>query len=101
MNISKLSEKCQKCRYASICDEKRKVACAYMASPEPYERSAFMPAANSASAEMLVKHNYRDIKIGPTETVTIDLEEQKLQLRREIYKALGAPGFYLGQENDK
>ena len=51
-----------------------------------------MPVA----AEMLVKHNYRNIKIGPTQTITVDLEEMKKDLKKQIYKALGFPGFEFG-----
>ena len=45
------------------------------------------------AAEILVKHDYRNIKISETQTITVDLEEMKKDLERRIYKALGYPGF--------
>lgn len=93
---SQLSEKCQKCPRVSTCNEKRKEMCAYMELPDPCMASASMPAADYASAEVIVKHDYRDIKIGSTQTITIDLEKQKRQLERDIYRALGGPCLEFG-----
>lgn len=87
--ISQLSEKCQKCSRVNICDKKRMEACAYMEKHDPCTASAGEEGANYAHAEVLVRHDYRDIKIGPNTTITIDLEEYKRQLERDIYKALG------------
>ena len=87
MNISKLSEKCQKCPYASICDENLKMACVYMASPEPYARSASMPAANSAPAEMLVERVCKTAigKWGSRLQLIVAIEEMS-ELTKEICK---------------
>ncbi len=94
--ISKLHEKCQKCPRVNICDKKRMEACAYMEMPDPCMASAAAEGADYAHADVLVKHDYRDIKIGPNTTVTIDLEEQKRQLEWDIYKALGWPCLEFG-----
>lgn len=93
---SQLSEKCQKCLRVNICDKKRMEACAYMEKHDPCMASAAVEGANYAHADVLVKHDYRDIKIGPNTTITIDLEEQKRQLERDIYKALGGPCLEFG-----
>lgn len=93
---SQLSEKCQKCPRVNICDKKRMEACAYMEKRDSCMASAAAEGANYAHADVLVKHDYRDIKIGPNTTVTIDLEEQKRQLERDIYKALGGPCLEFG-----
>lgn len=95
-STSQLSEKCQKCPHVNICDKKRIEACAYMEKHDPCMASAATYGANYAHADVLVKHDYRNIKIGPNTTVTIDLEEQKRQLERDIYKALGGPCFEFG-----
>lgn len=93
---SQLSEKCQKCPRVNICDKKRMEACAYIKIPDPCMASAAVEGAGYAHADVLVKHDYRDIKIGPNTTVTIDLEEQKRQLERDIYKELGGPFLEFG-----
>lgn len=93
---SQLSEKCQKCPHVGTCNEKCKEMCAYMERSDPCMASAGMPAADYVHADVLVKHDYRDIKIGPTQTITVDLEEQKRQLERDVYKALGGPCLEFG-----
>jgi|GEM_PF-1097639 len=56
-----------------------------------------MPNATEASLSitqpMLIKHNYRDIKIAEGTTVTIDLEEIKKEIEKSICKQLGVPGI--------
>lgn len=94
--ISQLSEKCQKCPYVNGCDEKRMAACGMMKLPEKMCNSASAAMTMPIAAEILVKHDYRDIKISPTQTVTIDLEEMKKDLEERIYEALGCPAFEFG-----
>lgn len=93
---SQLSEKCQKCPRINICDKKRMEACAYMERHDPCMASGASEGSDYAHAEVLVKHDCRNIKIGPNTTVTIDLEEQKRQLKQDIYKALGGPCLEFG-----
>lgn len=90
MIFSKDHEACQKCKYYDDCDNKRMVACAVF--PErpltaPLQTKIAQPLMN----DIAVKHNYRDIKINESMTITIDLEEQKERMRQEIYKRLGCP----------
>ena len=96
MTISQLSEKCQKCPRVNVCDKKRMEACAYMEMPDTILAPALSPAADYAHAEVLVKHDYRDIKIGPNTTVTLDLEEVKKQMKQDIYKAMGGQCLEFG-----
>lgn len=44
-------------------------------------------------ADMLVKHDYRDIKIAENTTVTIDLEKMKKDLAEDFYKAINCSFF--------
>lgn len=46
-------------------------------------------------ADILVKHDYRDIKVGENTTITIDVEELKQQMKEDFYRKLGI-GFYPG-----
>lgn len=94
--ISKLHEKCEKCPYVNDCNEKRMVACGMMERPEKMFNSVSAAMTMPIAAEMLVKHDYRDIKISPTQTVTVDLEQMKKDLEKRIYKSLGCPGLEFG-----
>ena len=92
----KLYEKCENCQYAADCDEKRMAACGALPLPEPMSASASEEMTMPIAAEMLVKHDYRDIKISPTQTITVDLEEMKKGIHRRLYKELGCPAFQFG-----
>jgi hypothetical protein len=46
---------------------------------------ASMPSTQSATMSALAKHDYRDVKIAENTTVTIDLEELKENMRKQIY----------------
>lgn len=74
-NLSRISPECEKCPFVKKCNNKRMVAEAEMASP------LLQPVA--------VKHDYRDIKVAPNTTITIDLEELKKQIERDIYRSTG------------
>lgn len=57
------------------------------------------PAASniseSVSSPVMVKHDYRDIKIDASTTVTIDLEDIKKRLAEDFYRSQGI-GIMLG-----
>jgi hypothetical protein len=59
----------RECPYKDTCENKKK--------------------AMIASAEIIAKHNYREICIDQDTRVTIDLEEVKKQLERDFYKSIG------------
>lgn len=87
MGLSKQYEKCKVCKYKNGCDNKRMVACAYIQEP-----NSLSPVANDVSQPLMqnleVKHDYRDIYIDENITITIDLEEMKRRLEKEISKEL-------------
>ena len=57
------------------------------------------PATNNiseaVSAPVMVKHDYRDIKIDASTTDTIDLEDMKKRLAEDFYRSQGI-GLMLG-----
>lgn len=57
--------------------------------------SAMVGAAAPITANMLEKHDYRDIKLDENTTVTIDLEELKRQMKKDFYRSIGI-GLYPG-----
>lgn len=91
--VSRLCGECQKCPFVSKCDNKRLEAMAYL---EPkVAASASVDYAAPVPADILVKHDYRDIKVGENTTITIDVEELKRQMKKDFYRKLGI-GFYPG-----
>lgn len=80
---------CQVCAYYNDCKNKRRVACMYL---EPLTNPAAQQQyTQPIVADVMVKHDYRDIKIGENTTVTIDLEEMKKKMVEDIYKAIFCP----------
>lgn len=71
--LKRLSEKCRACPFVSKCDKKKMEAVSYL---EP----AAQPNTQSLTEPLMAKHDYRDVKIGPNTTITIDLEDIKKQL---------------------
>lgn len=80
--LSRLSLECAVCPFVKKCNNKRMAAEAYL-----------MPASAEMVAPVIepvsTKHDYRDIKVSPNTTITIDLEELKKQIERDIYRKAG------------
>lgn len=86
MALSRLSAKCSVCPYVETCDHKEMEAVGYL--PEPITAQASAPVLEDMAAPILVKHDYRDIKIGENTTVTIDLEEMKRKMVEDFYAGI-------------
>ena len=52
-----------------------------------YLQPAAINISESVSAPVMVKHDYRDIKIDASTTVTIDLEDIKKRLAEDFYRS--------------
>lgn len=88
-----MCKECRKCPFVSKCNNKRMEAMEYL---EPkVAASASVDYAAPVLADILVKHDYRDIKVGENTTITIDVEELKQQMKKDFYRELGI-GFYSG-----
>ena len=83
----KLSDECEKCEYRDNCNEKRMATCQYI-KQQPLIADLTQSCTASAMADIAVKHDYRDIKIDKDTTVTIDLEDIKKQIEKDLYKHL-------------
>ena len=95
MSLSVLDEHCRSCEYVNNCDNKRMASCAYMQQkPQNLASATAESFAMPMAAEMSVKHDYRDVKIAEGVTVTIDIEDMKKQLERDLYKQLNC--YFLG-----
>lgn len=60
-----------------------------------YLQPAASNISENVSAPVMVKHDYRDIKIDASTTVTIDLEDMKKRLAEDFYRSQGI-GLMLG-----
>ena len=78
MGLSRLSKQCRKCRYVKTCQHKRMEAHSVMTQ-------ASMPSTQSAAMPALAKHDYRNVKVAENTTITIDVEELKENMRKQIY----------------
>lgn len=87
-SLTRMAAKCRKCPFVSKCKCKRLEAEGYLV---PASAEISQPMAQ----EVLAKHDYRDVKVGESTTITIDIEELKKQLEREIYRQAGI-GLYPG-----
>ena len=85
---SKLYSGCGRCPYKDSCSNKRMESHGYL-------QPAASNISESVSSPVMVKHDYRDIKIDASTTVTIDLEDIKKRLAEDFYRSQGI-GLMLG-----
>lgn len=93
MGLSKLSKRCHECPFADSCENKCLEALAYL--PEPLMEKATASLTTPLTAEILATHDYRHIKVAEGMTLTIDMEELKERMNRDVYKHLYA-GLTMG-----
>lgn len=80
--LRRLAPECEACPFVEKCDNKRMVEEAYIL---PALAEMIAPTLQT----LVVKHDYRDIKVTPDATITIDLEKLKKQIKRDIYRKAG------------
>lgn len=81
MGLTKTYSKCRKCPHRHTCDHKRLEEHRFL---EPTAASSSQPLAQP----LLQSHDYREIKISESATVTIDLEEIKKKLMESHFPPL-------------
>lgn len=93
MGLSRLSAKCRACPLMEKCDHKRLGAEAYL---EPsVAASAAYPLVERLVEPVMIKHDYRNVKVAENTVITIDLEELKRQIEKAFYNQTGL-GIQLG-----
>jgi hypothetical protein len=88
MTLSRLSEKCKYCPFVDTCDHKQMEMVGFL---EPATRNN----RQDIEEQLIVPHDYRQVKIAPNTTVTIDLEDFKNEINKSISKSAGLYGGYL------
>lgn len=76
MALKRLANECARCPKKSTCQHKR-MECVGMLE------DAATPVAAPIMADIAVKHDYREVKVAPNTTVTIDLEDLKRQRKEK------------------
>ena len=86
--ISKLHEKCKKCKYKDSCNDKRMVACRLAEMQKPIMKSAAAPIAETFAQPIARKHTPITINMGEYGKIETSLEELQEQFKRDLEKEL-------------
>lgn len=81
----KFSKDCVNCSEYNPCVKDGKYCFVGAMENERMIPDAAAPMMQSAAAPVMAKHDYRDVKIADDTIVTIDLEELKENMRKQIY----------------
>ena len=87
MTLSRLTAACKTCRFRDTCDHKRMEMVGFLEPPA-------VVSQQSQLQELTVPHEYRQIKIAPNTTVTIDLEDFKKEVEKSIAEHAGLYGGF-------
>ena len=87
MTLSRLCSKCAKCPKVETCNHRRMEMVGFLESTSATANSEL---TNSA----IVSHKYRQVKVAPNTTVTIDLEDIKKEIEQSIAKQAGLYGDF-------
>lgn len=77
-----MAKRCRECPFKDRCKNKR-------LEKEAYLTPTTSPIIKDVASPVLKAHDYRDIKVAENTTITIDVEEQKERMRKEIYRQAG------------
>jgi hypothetical protein len=78
--MKRLATKCAVCEWRYECSNKRFETVGYYSIAEQAQQRYAEPIAS----KILVKHDYRHIKVAENTTVTIDLEDIKRELHEQL-----------------
>lgn len=84
--LSKLHDKCKKCKYKDECGEKRMVACGIAELPQTNTENIAMPSVEPYGASIARKETTITIYRGENCTIDTSLEEIKRQIEEDFYK---------------
>lgn len=86
--LSKLHEKCNKCKYKESCDNKRMMTCEIAELPKSSMMSLSNHNTESLSYPLLIPHTPITINMGAYGVIETSLEEIQEQLKKDFYKDL-------------
>lgn len=80
--LTRMAKMCRECPFKDKCKNKR-------LEKEAYLTPTISPIIEDISSPVLKAHDYRNVKIAENTTITIDTEELKERMRKEIYRQAG------------
>ena len=80
--LTRTAKKCRDCPFKNKCKNKR-------LEKEAYLTLNTSPIIEDMASPVLIAHDYRNVKVAENTTVTIDVEELKERMRKDIYKKAG------------
>lgn len=80
--LTRMAKMCRECPFKDRCKNKR-------LEKEAYLTPNISPIIEDMASPVLIAHDYRNVKVAENTTVTIDVEELKERMRKEIYRQAG------------
>lgn len=80
--LIRMAKMCRECPFKDRCKNKR-------LEKEAYLTPNISPIIEDMASPVLNDHDYRNVKVAENTTVTIDVEELKEKMRKEIYRQDG------------
>lgn len=80
--LTRMAKMCRVCPFKDKCKNKR-------LEKEAYLTPVISPIIEDVALPVLNAHDYRNVKVAENTTVTIDVEELKERMRKEIYRKAG------------
>lgn len=80
--LTRMAKMRRDCPFKDKCKNKRLEKEAYLA---PFTS----PIIEDMASPVLKAHDYRNVKVAENTTITIDVEELKERIRKEIYRQVG------------
>lgn len=87
-SLSKLYEKCNKCKEKDSCDNKIMITCGISELPKSNMMSLSIPNTEPLAQPLLIPNTPITINMGECGTINTSLEEIQEKLKREFYKDL-------------
>lgn len=80
--LTRMAKMCRECPFKDMCKNKRM-------EKEAYLTPTTSPIIEDMASPVLKAHDYRNVKVAENTTITIDVEELKERIRKDIYKKAG------------
>jgi hypothetical protein len=80
--LTRMAKMCRECPFKDKCKNKR-------LQKEAYLTPNISLIIEDMASPVLNAHDYRNVKVAENTTITIDVEEQKERMRKEIYRQAG------------
>lgn len=80
--LTRMAKMCRECPFKDKCKNKR-------LEKEAYLTPVISPIIEDVASPVLKAHDYRNVKVAEKTTITIDVEDLKERMRKEIYRRAG------------